>query len=601
MTLIRRWLATVLVLALSVPSLSMLAVSTISASDKITDQRDVVQQYTAALSQYNAGNWSAAASAFAELIRKYPTSPNSDLFLLRHANAVYQQGNLTDAEQLAKQLASNYPSSPLRPYALLVSADCAYQARALNRAVEYYVRAAVDVHADQLVQDRAIRSLAALLDSNTLSQWSVELLGTAPPVRRCQLAVELSARLRDQGLLAAADSLSANCADERQASGSDRSAHPLRCAVLLPLSGQLKSFGDELIRGLALGAAILETDSVKIILDLFDTRGDALTAGQLAQQLRGASYRSIIGPLTSAEASVVAAAAAQSAPLLPFIVPAAVEGRFGRLHPRAYQLSPSLEQQASVAADYAYHAGKKRTAVVIAAEDQINQLQGRAFSSSFTRLGGTIEASLTITSRDRDFGAIIADLKQLIAGRSGDSVTFLSTTGDTLQQASKPVDVGALYIAATPGLLRQLLPQLSFYNLVGLRLGTSDWSDESVLRLEANVLEGAVVPFGVAADSSTLGLQMTSQYNAQYKEAPGRLAKLGFDAALVAVRLHAIAGDDLSAKRPSLARFSGAAGRYQFDADGDNAAVVLARISSRTLVPITRSWNEQAANMKKPE
>lgn len=564
--------------------LLLLAVPPVLAADRIVDQKDVVSRYAAAMAAYERGDWTTAAATLDDLLTQSSNSPNRDLIQFRLAACRYLQGNLTDAEELARSVRVDHPFSPLVPGALLLEGDCAYQARSINRSLQRYWEAATHPAADRTTIDRAIASLAALLDSNVVPLWPAIASDSIPPGIACKLSHALAGRLQEQGLGMQADLLRSRCPEATDAAGVSARAER-RFAVLFPLSGHLQPFGEELIRGLSVGLSFLSADSLALSVDLFDTEGDPIKAGENFLRLDHRRYDGIIGPLTSDEASVVAAAAHNVQ--LPIIIPAAVEGEFGLLSPYSLQLSPSLNQQVHALASYALLQRKQRSAVILTADDAASQLQGKAFEAHFRALGGNLTGRLTLSGRDRDFGLLIADLKALIAGPTGDSITYLTPAGDTLDVSNRPVDAGAIFIAAPPTVLRQLLPQLSFYNVRGIRLGSTDWNDEIVARLDANVTDGAVVPVIRQADSSLLRKRFISQYTAQFRESPGQLAQLGFDALLIA--LHALTHqttDQMTLDRAALPILPGVAGRYDFTADGDNQAVQLATYSRKTLIPL---------------
>ena len=114
----------------------------------------------------------------------------------------------------------------------------------------------------------------------------------------------------------------------------------------------------------------------------------------------------------------------------PIIIPAATEAGLTLLSEASFQLSPNVELQGAIMAEYAVRALAADSAAVIAPTSVEYSAMTTAFIDRFTSLGGTVVAVEQYRDRDRDFGTYIRDIKNVVLGRIPDSAVYLDDRGD---------------------------------------------------------------------------------------------------------------------------------------------------------------------------
>jgi ABC-type branched-subunit amino acid transport system substrate-binding protein len=210
--------------------------------------------------------------------------------------------------------------------------------------------------------------------------------------------------------------------------------------------------------------------------------------------------------------------------------------------------------------------------------------RSRAFAERFENLGGTIIATQYYRPRDRDFGEYIRDIKATLLGAHQDSVFFINEMGDTLDPDGLPAHVDCLFLPGRSSQLKQLLPQITFYNLNAVYLGSDDWGEEAVLNLGDRITRHGVFPSPfLQGERSDEYLTFSVEYDRRYARRPERLAALGYDA----VRLITLAGlrgavnrDRLVERLSEIDSFLGASGRIAFGEHRENIALPLYRIEN---------------------
>ena len=97
-------------------------------------------------------------------------------------------------------------------------------------------------------------------------------------------------------------------------------------------------------------------------------------------------------------------------------VAAATEAGLTRLSESSFQLSPNVELQGVVMAEYAVFQLGADSAAILTSTASEHLRMARAFADRFTELGGTMVAVQYYRSRDKDFGPIVRDIKGMILG-----------------------------------------------------------------------------------------------------------------------------------------------------------------------------------------
>lgn len=302
-----------------------------------------------------------------------------------------------------------------------------------------------------------------------------------------------------------------------------------RVAVLVPLTGANAGVGRSIAN--AANLALLDTGGERIRITVYDTAasGPAVAANQALAEGNGL----FLGPLLADDVRAVAAIARRaSVPVVAFSNDVSVAGG------GVYLMGFTPEQSVARVVFYARSRGVQRFAALIA-DGVYGRRAGQAMAEATrdARLAG-------IQDFGRDSPAIRAAVGRLNAQGDYEAVLI----ADSARNAALAVPV---LRAARPGV--QIL-------------GTELWATEAALG-RTPALRGA----WYAAASDTMFNQLRTRYRARYGTDPYRLASLGYDAGLLAVRV----AKDWRAGRPFPERalrdpggFAGVDGAFRFGANG---------------------------------
>jgi ABC-type branched-subunit amino acid transport system substrate-binding protein len=331
-----------------------------------------------------------------------------------------------------------------------------------------------------------------------------------------------------------------------------------KVAVLVPLTGPNAGVGQSLANAAKL--ALLDAGGDRITLSVYDTGGGA--AGAAAKAIAEGN-RLFLGPLLADDVRAVAPGArAAGVPVVSFSNDASVAGS------GIYLMGFTPSQSVARVVGHARAAGAGRFAGLVP-EGVYGRRAAQALVEAVQRGGGRL-----VGTRTYQRGAI--------GLRSG--ITALGSAGGW--DAILVADGGRTAAAAAP-LLRET-PSGS-----ARILGTELWANDADLGRTA-ALRGA----WFAAPSDSMFDQLRTRYRARFGAAPYRLASLGYDAVLLAMRV----GRDWRPGRPfpegelrMAEGFAGLDGAFRFGPDGvaERALEVREVTAAGTIVisPAPRSFD----------
>jgi ABC-type branched-subunit amino acid transport system substrate-binding protein len=268
-----------------------------------------------------------------------------------------------------------------------------------------------------------------------------------------------------------------------------------RVAVLVPLSGANAGVGQSIAN--AANLALLDTGGERIRITVYDTAqgGPAVAANKALAEGNGL----FLGPLLAEDVRAVAAIARKaSVPVIAFSNDVSVAG--GGVYLMGFTPGQSVARVVS----YARSAGLERFGALTP-----NGVYGRR--ASLALVEATRGARLVGSQEfDRDAASIRAAVARL--------------NGQGAYQAVLIADSGRTAALAVP-LIRADRPEARI-------LGTELWATEATLG-RTPALRGA----WYAGVSDTMFNQLRTRYRARYGSNPYRLASLGYDSVLLAVRV----------------------------------------------------------------
>jgi ABC-type branched-subunit amino acid transport system substrate-binding protein/outer membrane protein assembly factor BamD (BamD/ComL family) len=343
-------------------------------------------------------------------------------------------------------------------------------------------------------------------------------------------------------------------------------AQPL-VAALLPMSGPLQEYGEQVLNGIQMAFEAAAAEGNKVGLVIRDSESFSNRVGsQFEEVVKEMRPVAVIGPLLSREVAGLAAKAERWK--VPVVTPTAtapdlVTGKY------IVQLAMTRRQQAEGAAEYAMTAlGLKRFAVLYPADPYGADLVN-LFSLTVARLGGEVIYSEGYPPDAKDFGSTIQHLVQTDLTRYG-------VMEPPVDEKSEPVYRPGFEAVFLPGDGLQaglLAAQLAFHDVKPvLLLGAGGWNSPLLLQSGGRFLEGAIFVDGFFGDSTDPAVRsFASAYRMRYQSEPTLFSAQAFDAArliLNAIQQKANSGETVLAHLSGLQDFVGASGYYQKQSSG---------------------------------
>jgi len=575
------------------------------SSIAINDNPEVISLYEKGRKLLNDGNFTDALDIFQELEGRFQESKNLQFFIFNKAKAQYYLSQYTEASASFTYFTNRFPDSKFLDYAYFFLGNSLYYKQDLKGAFEAY-KTSANISSDNKLLSMVLESLQSMFQNVEKLSLSVSDFSEISNDRKCQLLTLLSNEYIRRGDISRANYAMDECGDISSGSFNSENSNEddqfLEVAVLLPFSGELMSFGQDIYNGIVIAVDLFrqETGNNRYKLTPYDTKGDPIEAARLAKQIASSKTTDvIIGPLTSQ--SAITASAILSGSDLPIISPAATEAGMTRLSSNSFQLSPNLELEGHLMAEYARYQLRADSAVIISSSETEHLRISRAFSRMFEDLGGKTIAIEYFRSRDNDFGEYIRDIKQIILGAPSDSTYFVNQDGDTIDLDIVPIHLDCVFVTGNSRQLRQLIPQINFYNLTGAYLGSDGWGDESIYKLGDHVTKQAVFtsPFleGTFSDEY---LKLSTAYDNRYGERPKRLSALGYDAmslVLKSFQTDRVNRNSISEGLKNIKDYVGASGNISFGEYRENIEMPFYKIANGSATKLnTNSTDEMNLN-----
>ncbi len=272
-----------------------------------------------------------------------------------------------------------------------------------------------------------------------------------------------------------------------------------RVAVLVPLTGSNSGVGRSISN--AANLALLDTGGEVIRITVYDTAAAGGVAAAANQALADGNGL-FLGPLLAEDVQAVAPIARRAnVPVIAFSNDVSVAGD------GVYILGFNPAQAVDRVVSYARGQGATRFAG-LAPNGDYGRKASQALIATVERSGGRMVA---MQNYDRNAASLRGAVGRL-AGQSGYDAVLIADTGQFAIQAAPLIRSG-------PSAQAKIL-------------GTELWKNEPTLAREA-ALRGAL--FATVPD--TLFNQLRTRYRTRYGVTPYRLASLGYDATLLAIRI----------------------------------------------------------------
>ena len=307
----------------------------------------------------------------------------------------------------------------------------------------------------------------------------------------------------------------------------------LTVGALLPLTGDLASYGETSQAALDEAVAALEAEGTSVTLSVKDTATEPATALEGLTALHEEGVKLVIGPYASSQVRAVKEFADQNGIVL--ISPLSTSTALAVPDDNIYRFTPDDQQEGVAVANLAYADGI-RTIVPITRDDEGNKGLQSSMKPVFEALGGTVAPMITYSTEEEAFTDQVQALVDAIAAASG---------------SGGPV---AVYLTAFGEVTK----------LFGAAAGTPElesvkwYGSDSVALSKGLVEDQTAAAFAVKADypNPILGLRNADEpqwgpVNERLSEELGRtpdaFALAAYDALFVGVEALKAAGDDADA------------------------------------------------------
>ena len=337
-------------------------------------------------------------------------------------------------------------------------------------------------------------------------------------------------------------------------------AAPIKIGAVMPLTGQVASFGQSAQKGIQM----LEKETNKaggingrkvqfIFQDDQATAVNAVTVGK--KLITDDGVVAIVGPLTSTSANALAPIAQSYK--IPMVTGTATNIKVTQAGNYIFRTCLIDPFQGKVVAKFAKSTLKaKKAAVLYNNGDDYSKGLADSFVASFKSAGGSIVDSETYNTGDKDFSAQLTSLK----GKNPPAIF-----------------VPGYYTEV--GLIARQARKLGVHSVL---MGGDGWDSEKLWEIGGEALNGGYFSNHYSVDNPSPMIQgFVTSFKNRWHETPDAMAALGYDATKILIDAIRRAGtDDPKVIRDSLATtkgFSGITGNITLDPNRDaiKAAVVL--------------------------
>jgi len=331
---------------------------------------------------------------------------------------------------------------------------------------------------------------------------------------------------------------------------------PLKLAIVVPLSGDVKTFGESTRDGAMMAFEEARELGWQIEVVLADSKCDAQEAALAANKVifeDGVKY--IVGEVCSS-ASIPISEIAETEGVLQ-ISPTSTnpdvtlneDGSTKEYVFRACFLDPF---QGEVVASLAKELGADTAAVLYDVGNDYVKGLAEFFKASFEEMGGTVPVFEAYTKEDSDFSGILGKVAA--------------------------ANVDAIFLPDYYPKVNLIAAQVAERGITAQLLGADGWDSPE---LEVALLEGGMFSNHYSpADPRPVVQEFVAKYTAKYGAEPDALATLAYDAAWILLQAVSDAGvDDPAVVKDAMAavRYDGVSGEITFDAQHNpvkSAAIV---------------------------
>ncbi|HXV69354.1 MAG TPA: penicillin-binding protein activator [Nitrospira sp.] len=314
-------------------------------------------------------------------------------------------------------------------------------------------------------------------------------------------------------------------------------------AAVLPLTGRLSSFANDVLEGIQLAIERAREQAGTPSIGLIVKDHDADRQGfldDLSSLLNDDRPLVVIGPMLSKNLPVMAEMAQKTR--VPLITPAATLPNVRRLGNYLFSTSLTYALQAERIATYATSEQDYRRFCILYPNTIYGRELARLFAQEVRQRDGEVIAVESFKEGETDFGPQIMKLKAEDLKKYGLAVPL-----EDPKPLGKPLTKNAKRILYTPGFDAIFIPsrsneigliaaQLAFYDMKVPLLGTNGWNSQDFARTADRTVDGATFVDGFFVDSPNPAVQeFVQRYQKRFQTTPSLFTVQGYDAARLVI------------------------------------------------------------------
>jgi len=339
---------------------------------------------------------------------------------------------------------------------------------------------------------------------------------------------------------------------------------------LLPLSGPYTSYGNKILKciEMALDQFNSQNNRPSIKLIVKDTESDPEKAVLAVNKLSEERVGAILGPVTIHEAAALAAQERR----IPIITLGQKEN-IANLGDYVFRnfITPEMQVQAIVS--YAIQVLEINRFAILYPDDKYGMTFMGLFQDEVEAYGGEVIRAEPYHPDQTDFAEPIKKLAETQA-ELPEQPEERSENSD-LKQAEPAIDFEAIFIPDGPTTSGLIIPQLAFYDVVGVYLfGTNLWHSNRLIDMAKQFVQGAIMADGFFAGSNSQKVKyFVKMFEETFDEKPGFIEAVAYDTALMLFNL--VSRNDIQSRSElknsimNLQNFQGVTGTTFFDNTGN--------------------------------
>jgi len=330
----------------------------------------------------------------------------------------------------------------------------------------------------------------------------------------------------------------------------DKSQNVIKIGAVLPLTGDIASYGTDTKNGIDLAIDLVNSKQkkYKFVVEYHDSKGEAKTAVTVLERLLATSKPNVvIGENTSSATASMIPVADKHKVIL--ISPSATASNLSKQSPYFFRVYPSDIEEGIFMVNIIAQKHPNANVVIIYTNNDFGIGSKDVFEMNAKKLGINVLQSFGYSMDATDFKSILTTVK--------------SHNPDVIYMPGYYKD-GAV-----------LLKQIKEMGINVSAYGSGTHEDPKLIEIAGIASEGFMYPMSIGFNVNSSDPVVTTfinDFNKKFGKEPGILSALGYDCAqliIEGVLANGTSADDIKRYILTTKNIQGAAGLMNFDSDGD--------------------------------